>query len=133
MACMGCHNTEYNDIQHNDTPHKGLINDTQKNTTRDINDTQHNNTTIILTVIMLSVIMLSVMAPKNVLKHEIPKAVWPDDYFLLKLVSTNKNILFSFISFFNYFIFKQKKVKLECGQHFRMYEMSSVQHIQIIL
>ena len=41
-----------NDIQHNDTQHKGRI-----------CDTQHDNTAIMLRVIMLDVIMLSVVGP----------------------------------------------------------------------
>jgi hypothetical protein len=56
LSNIGRHDTQHNDIQQNDTLHKGLIYDTNLG----INDTQHNNTTITLSVIMLSGIMLSV-------------------------------------------------------------------------
>jgi hypothetical protein len=44
QATDGHHDTHYNDIQHNDNQHKGLI-----------CDTQHKNTAIMLSVVMLSV------------------------------------------------------------------------------
>ncbi len=64
-----------------------------------------------LSVIKLSVIMLSVVALKcanNLLKHEISKAVWLDDYSLLKLENTNKKSYFYSLHFL-LFYFQTKK------------------------
>ncbi len=71
------YDTQHNNIQLNDTQHKGLICDTLHTWTLGINDTQHNNTAntdchytechnlclIMLSIILLQVIMLNGVAP----------------------------------------------------------------------
>ncbi len=49
------HDTQRNDIQQNDTQHKGLICDTQHN------DNQHYNTVNMLNVILPNLVMLNVV------------------------------------------------------------------------